>query len=302
MIERFQGEPNKSKLVEAIQRQPIVNGDVVLAAELSSRLELIQFEIGADIISQGNPDDDLYFLLSGRVSIGVNGREIAVRSAGVHFGEISLIDPGIPRIATVTTIDRTVVGKISESDFSEITRRYPELWRAIARHLSVRLRQRNSLVILRNPRPVIFIGSSTEALPIAKEIQSALIDSDFIVKIWTDKVFVPSRFPIEDLEDQVKASDFGILVFSSDDKSIVRGKMFEAPRDNVLFELGLFMGALTRGRAFIVSPKDSKVKIPSDLLGITKLEYTQDAQSTLSENLAAVCNELRVAIKAKGTK
>ena len=50
---------------------------------------------------------------------------------------------------------------------------------------------------------------------------------------------------------------------SSGDKSA------DAPRDNVLFELGLFMGRLGRSRTFVAYNKDAGLKLPSDLAGVT---------------------------------
>src|SRR5262249_46203633 len=54
-----------------------------------------------------------------------------------------------------------------------------------------------------------------------------------------------------------------------DDFTKSRGVETKSPRDNLIFELGLFMGALGRRRAFpIVAPgKNTAVKLPSDLLG-----------------------------------
>lgn len=302
MIERFQGEQSKERLIEAINRQAIIRDNKTLAIEISNELELIEFDTGTQFITQGNPDDDLYLILAGRVSVIVNGREVAVRHVGEHVGEMALIDPSAPRAASVISLEQTVVGKISETAFSRIAEDFPRLWRLIALYLGDRLRQRNELVIQRNPRPVIFIGSSVESLAIAREIRSALRHDDFVVRLWTDKVFGASSFPINDLEWQVRTSDFAVLVLGPDDKVISRGQESSAPRDNVIFELGLFMGALTRHRAFLVLPRGMDIKVPSDLLGLTPMEYADGSPEDLASRIGPLTDDLRTIVKRQGPK
>ena len=70
----------------------------------------------------------------------------------------------------------------------------------------------------------------------------------------------------------------------------------------MIFELGLFMGALTRKRTFIVSPRGVDIKIPSDLLGITKLTYKSGAKDELPSLIAPVCDEIRKIIEKTGAK
>ena len=86
-------------------------------------------------------------------------------------------------------IEQTVVAKISETAFRPLADKYPRVWQLIATELAKRLQQRNRLVASTNPRPVLFIGSSKESLPIAETIQSNLDHDDFLVRLWTDGVF-----------------------------------------------------------------------------------------------------------------
>jgi predicted nucleotide-binding protein len=302
MIERFQGGRDCKRLIEVIKRQAIVRDDEALAMAICDVLELKEFAAGEQIITQGHSDDDLYLIFVGRVSIVVNGREVAVRHVAEHVGEMALIEPTAPRSASVFAIEQTVIGKITETAFSRIAEEFPSLWRRLALDLGNRLRQRNELVVQRNPRPVIFIGSSVESLAIAREIQSGFRHDDFIVRPWTDKVFGASSFPIEDLEQQVRTSDFAILVLGPDDRVISRGRESSAPRDNVIFELGHFMGALTRHRTFLVLPRGADLKIPSDLMGLTPLEYSDGSPGDLPSRIGPVCNDLRMIINSKGPK
>ena len=86
-----------------------------------------------------------------------------------------------------------------------------------------------------------------------------------VVKIWTDDVFEASSFPIESLERELQRVDFAVLVLSPDDKVISRDIATDAPRDNIVFELGLFMGALGHNRTFLIYPHGIDIMIPTDL-------------------------------------
>ena len=59
----------------------------------------------------------------------------------------------------------------------------------------------------------------------------------------------------------------------------------------MLFELGLFMGSLERVRTFVVLPKDSDIKIPTDILGMTPLHFDSKV-GTLAEDLLPVSRDL----------
>jgi predicted nucleotide-binding protein len=216
---------------------------------------------------------------------------------------MAVIDTSAKRSASVFALERTVLGKISESVFSELAEHFPDLWRQLAVQLGHRLRQRNDLITQRNPRPVFFVGSSKESLGITRAIQSELQSDDFLVRPWTSGgVFGASRYPMEDLDRQVRTADFAVLVIGPDDAVVSRGKVSDAPRDNVIFELGLFMGALTRDRTFMVLPRGEDIKVPSDLLGLTPLTYAPGSPDTLPDRIGPVCNDLRTIVNNKGPK
>jgi hypothetical protein len=121
-------------------------------------------------------------------------------------------------------------------------------------------------------KPRIFIGSSTEGLDVAYSIQNNL-DRDAEITVWTQDVFRPSQFILESLIKRFENTDVGIFVFSPDDVTKMRGNEYNVVRDNVVFELGLWMGHLSRHRSFIVAPQDEDLRLPSDLLGINYLTY-----------------------------
>jgi len=123
----------------------------------------------------------------------------------------------------------------------------------------------------------IFIGSSSEELETAKIVQK-LLENDFDVVIWNENLWDKSVFKLNSnfLHDLLKAPlkfDFGILIGSPDDKVEVRGKEYLQARDNILFELGLFIGRLGIQRCSFLVHED--VKELSDLSGIfiSKFNY-----------------------------
>jgi hypothetical protein len=65
------------------------------------------------------------------------------------------------------------------------------------------------------------------------------------------------KTPIQSLADELANSDFGVFVFSPDDRTRLRDKTHSTVRDNVIFELGLFVGRLGIERSFIVVPNVS---------------------------------------------
>lgn len=302
MVNRFTGLDGKRLLVEALRRQAIIQGDLDLARKISEAVEVMRCNSGHRLITQDGSDNDLYFVLSGRFSIQVNDREVAVRVAEKHVGEMALVDPKAKRSASVVAIEGSVVAKISEAKFGELANQYVSLWKNIAQEMGDRLRQRNDLVRRRNKVTKLFIASSTEALPVASEIQAGLSKDPVAVTLWSEGVFGASDFSLEALERAAEEADFAVLVFSADDKLLSRGQELDAPRDNVVFELGLFIGAIGRKRTFIVLPQNTKIKIPTDLLGITPITYAVGDPENPSSQIGPVCTELRRILNQRGPK
>jgi hypothetical protein len=72
-------------------------------------------------------------------------------------------------------------------------------------------------------------------------------------------------------------NDFGVFIFSPDDVTRIREETWATVRDNVLFELGLFIGRLGADRSFFVVPQDvSDLHLPGDLKGITYATYDSE--------------------------
>src|SRR4051812_5621773 len=133
-------------------------------------------------------------------------------------------------------------------------------------------------------KPKVFIGSSGEAHEYASAIQAQL-DRVAECTPWTARAFELSESTLQSLIAIVRDSDFGIFVFAPDDTTTKRDSLLHSPRDNVIFEAGLFAGYLGPERCFIAIPQQARIHLPSDLLGIT-LGHYEDERSHDDERQA----------------
>lgn len=303
MIERFQGASGRTSLLAALEEQSALRGLPGAVERLGEFVQLKDYAPGDALIEQDGVDRDIFFILSGTVNVAINGRLVAHRYAGQHVGEMALLDFSARRSAKVFASEETVCAVVAEADFRLIADAYSIVWQRLAKELAARLRQRGLIIRPPNPNPHVFIGSSSEALYIATEISEQLKKKKpYVVRLWSQDVFKASLTTIESLEAQLLDADFAVLVSSPDDWVISRWKRSSATRDNVVFELGLFMGALTRKRTFLLHPKDRNTKIPSDLAGVTLLKYEFNSAKPVSERLESVCMEISKIIDSDGSR
>src|SRR3989442_5255728 len=101
MLDRFDGEEGKRRLTDLLSRQIVVASAAPIAEALAAVVTVHAIPDRGVLIQQGGIDTDLYFVLAGRLSVQVSGREVAVRAAGTHVGEMALIDPSAKRSASV---------------------------------------------------------------------------------------------------------------------------------------------------------------------------------------------------------
>src|SRR2546421_578814 len=115
------------------------------------------------------------------------------------------------------------------------------------RTTKIRNDSNGACTITRASSPRIFIASSWKALDVARKLRRKLqhgrepIDD---VVLWED-AFPVGGIILDTLRDEAARADFAVVLFTADDR-IKNGRKEEAlaPRDNCVFELGLFMGAL----------------------------------------------------------
>ena len=149
-------------------------------------------------------------------------------------------------------------------------------------------------------KPSLFIGSSTEGLEFARALRSLLVH-DAEVTLWNEGFFSLGNTFIETLVNSLPRFDFAVLVMTPDD--LVNSRNFESlgPRDNVLFELGLFMGRLGRWRTFVLHQSNSTLKIPSDLSGMTTATYEWPREdNSCKSSVGPASDSIREAIRNLG--
>src|ERR687885_2369786 len=149
-------------------------------------------------------------------------------------------------------------------------------------------------------KPRIFLGSSGQQEKLLQALTRGLQDiAD--VDPWTT-VFHPGVSTLDRLVELTREVDFAAFVFAQDDWT-AKGTSPDAasgqasPRDNVVFEAGLFGGALGIRRTFILHANDSK--LPSDLLGLTSVRYDP---ATGPAEVRAINQKLRKAIETEGRR
>ena len=116
-------------------------------------------------------------------------------------------------------------------------------------------------------------------------------------RVWSQGVFAATGTTIGTLLEKAQDSDFAALVVTPDDSMTTRSTEVAVARDNVIFELGLFLGALGPHRVFIIKPRDKDLRLPSDLAGVTCLNYRsnrrdQDLQAAIGPAATAIRNRI----------
>jgi hypothetical protein len=159
-------------------------------------------------------------------------------------------------------------------------------------------------------KPRIFLGSSGKQ---AKLLQSLTRGLEDVARVdpWTS-AFNPGTTTLDRLVELAHQVDFAAFVFARDDwttpspaaapvpaasaasaASATSGQ--DSPRDNVVFEAGLFGGVLGMNRTFILHAHGAK--LPSDLLGLTCVRY---GDAGTAAEMRAINQKLREAIESQG--
>ena len=150
-------------------------------------------------------------------------------------------------------------------------------------------------------KPRIFLGSSAKQAKLLQSLTRGLEDIAH-VEPWTAS-FNPGTTTLERLLELTHEVDFAAFIFAQDDWTIKSvgtteqpsGAGQASPRDNVVFEAGLFGGVLGMRRTFILHANGAK--LPTDLLGLTCIRY---AEELTAAEMRAINQKLRKAIESEG--
>jgi hypothetical protein len=151
-------------------------------------------------------------------------------------------------------------------------------------------------------KPRIFLGSSAKQGKFVQAVTRGLEDVADVVP-WT-VTFNPGTTTLGRLVELTHEVDFAAFVFAQDDWTSATPAIVHAdaaavgqasPRDNVVFEAGLFGGVLGLERTFILHSNGAK--LPTDLLGLTTVRY---GDATRAAEVKTVSQKLRKAIEDIG--
>lgn len=148
-------------------------------------------------------------------------------------------------------------------------------------------------------KPRIFLGSSGKQTKLLEALTEGLADVAQI-EPWTT-TFNPGTTTLGRLLDLTREVDFAAFVFAQDDWTATSPSVsaedggLASPRDNVVFEAGLFGGVLGMRRTFILHARGAK--LPTDLLGLTCVRYDEGITSA---EMDVINQKVRQAIESEG--
>jgi len=131
---------------EALRRIRVLSGlaDHQLSA-FAARGEIEEVPAGATVVTKGQTEDSLYFILEGEVSVSLSvmGKEVllATLCAGDFFGDIALLTQG-GRSADVTAKSNCTLMKLSAAALEEISRQHADIAAHFLRSLDQALTER----------------------------------------------------------------------------------------------------------------------------------------------------------------
>jgi len=125
-------------------------------------------------------------------------------------------------------------------------------------------------------KKTIFIASSTPAIPLAEDLALYIerrLKSSVQIRRWWKKQFRPGKTLFDSLAKHTTQCDFAIVLLTKDDYAEKKGRKLFSPRDNTIFELGLFAGELGIERCFMVC-NTKAIALPSDVEGVLRSDIS----------------------------
>lgn len=147
------------------------------------------------------------------------------------------------------------------------------------------------------PLPRIFLGSSSEGREVARNLQAELGETADIVR-WDQSVFEPGGYTLDSLLSIASTVDFAVLVASPDDTTSSRGDTNPSARDNVVLEFGLFAGVIGRRRTYLLAT--GPLKLPTDVLGLTRLPFRQRPDGNLRAAVSDAALHIEERVRSLG--
>jgi len=141
-----------------------------------------------------------------------------------------------------------------------------------------------------NLKPKIFIGSSKTAYSTAEKVRDNFLSS-VECYLWKDPgIWEINRSTFDNLLRMVSFFDFGVFIATADDLTLTNDKIVIEPRDNVILEMSLFLGAMGRDKAFLLV--EEGIKLPSDFNGIYMPRFERANDKSIKDACDGYINKI----------
>ena len=134
--------------IDVLRRAPLFASlDDQAFAALTEELTEVDLSRGSTLFHEGDPGDQLYFIISGKIKLGrtaPDGREslVAIMGPGELFGEMALFDPS-PRSTSATAVSETRLAGLKHENLKKVIERSPDVSAQLLQALARRLRRTN---------------------------------------------------------------------------------------------------------------------------------------------------------------
>jgi GNAT superfamily N-acetyltransferase len=147
VLQAFAQKEVKPKIGEAVDRIGLFRG---LSDEQTRRLagmfEILPFEAGQMVFSRGEPSEQMYIVLSGKLAIHIDGAAspVGLVGPGECLGEVALLSEAV-HSATAVALEAVETGVLTRAGLVELVRQRPDigvvLYQNLARGLGDKLRR-----------------------------------------------------------------------------------------------------------------------------------------------------------------
>lgn len=139
----YHGDWNDERFLKVLSKNAAIAGKIDLAKKILSASNKVEFSIGDKIILEGRSEDDVFYIISGKVEIRKNSQHCTFREASWSVGEMTALTPANPRSATVIVRGGNLIAlKISGEKFRQITEGDSEFRERVQTDVTTRLGDR----------------------------------------------------------------------------------------------------------------------------------------------------------------
>ncbi|MFT3746945.1 MAG: nucleotide-binding protein [Agriterribacter sp.] len=147
-------------------------------------------------------------------------------------------------------------------------------------------------------RKSVFICSASSALDIALCFKKKLSD-EHDVFIWKEGAFGLTEHYLESIAKASQRYEFAVILLTPEIKTAIADGFKIFAKDNVIFEMGYFLGTFGRSRTFFVVEKSEDFKLPSYIDGINCAEFVRPSSIDLLDiELISACNAVKTVLQA----